>query len=390
MNNNLPILIFEGDRELCYGILWDFSIQLKEALVSAGEEVLFFDPKNDDIREYFGKRFKAVIGFMELFFYNKIPGTDTYVFDQIEGPKFNYWPDHPAFYYKYIDSFPKDYHILTLDRNYVSYINKYYRGATAYFLPPGGKVNTSDIPFSERKYEVSFLGSYVDYRNALNSFNATDEVTRIITNAYLDYMISHPLETTEQAFEHTLSNLGANVTTEQFLGELCKIHRIATMGAARYYKEKVVQTIIDNEISIDVFGESWKEAPFAENRFLNIHPEVSAEKAYEIYGNSKISLNIMTWHKDSITERVLDAMLSGSIMLTDDTPALRESFEDGRDILYFSLDDLQKIPDMIRNNINNETLADFGRQKVLMDHLWRNRARSLLKIIANNRYRDVF
>lgn len=384
MNNSSPILIFEGDREICYGVLWDFSIQLKDALVSAGEEVLLFDARRDDIRDCFGKRYKAVIGFMESFFYNKIPGTDTYVFDQIEGPKFNYWPDHPAFYYRFIDSFPKDYHILTLDRNYVSYINAYYLGTTAFFLPPGGRESSITVPFSERKYEVSFLGSYVDYRSVFNSFNAADEVTRIITNAYLDYMISHPLETTEQAFEDTLSNLGANVTTEQFLGELCKVHRIATMGAARYYKEKVIQTIIENGISMDVFGESWREAPFADSSFLKIHPEVSTEKAHEIYGNSKISLNIMTWHKDSITERVLDAMLAGSIMLTDDTPALRESFEDDRDILYFSLEDLKKIPDIIRNNLNNASLADSGRQKVLADHLWTNRAKSLLEIIEHD------
>ncbi len=383
MNNNYPVLIFKGDKDICYGVLWDFSIQLKDAFISVGEEVLLFDVQKDDIRECFGKSYKAVIGFMESFFYNKIPGTNDYVFDQIQGPKFNYWPDHPSFYYRFMDSFPKDYHILTLDRNYVSYINSFYKNVTAYYLPPGGRETLNSIPFSERKYEVSFLGSYVDYRDVLTSFNANDEVTKTITTSYLDYMVNHPLETTEQAFIHTLSKLGANVTTEQFLEELCKIHRIATMGAARYYKEKVIQTLIDNEISIDVFGDSWKKAPFADSRFLNIHPEVSTENAFEIYGDSRISLNIMTWHKDSVTERVLDAMLAGSIVLTDETPALRESFEEAREILYFSLDNLQNIPDLIRNNKNNESLAQAGRQKALADHLWVNRAKCLLEIIEN-------
>ncbi len=383
MDKSFPILIFKGDKEICYGALWDFSIQLKDALSTIGEEVLFFDPQSDDIRECFGKEYKAIVGFMESFFYNTIPGTDTYVFDQIEGPKFNYWPDHPAFYYRFIGSFPKDYYVLTLDRNYVSYVNSFYQGVTAYFLPPGGRKPSGNIPFLEREYDVSFLGTYVDYRSALRGFNDNDEVTKIISNAYLEYMIKHPMETTEQAFIHVLGNLGANVTTEQFLGELCKVHRIATMGAARYYKEKVIQTIIEKEITVDVFGESWKSAPFAGNKCLRIHPEVGIESANDIYGNSKVSLNIMTWHKDSITERVIDAMISGSIVLTDDTPILREYFEDSKDILYFSLDNIQNIPDMIRDNLNNARLALSGQKKALRDHLWIDRAKRFLEIIEN-------
>ncbi|MBO5622209.1 MAG: hypothetical protein J5959_11335, partial [Butyrivibrio sp.] len=232
--NKKPILIFVGDAEVCYGILRYFSDELKNSLIAIGEEIIYFDPKQDSIRDCFGKQFKAVIGFMESFFYNKLPESDTLIFDLLIGPKFNYWPDHPAFYYKFVNAFPKDYHILTLDRNYVKYINNYYDRATAFFLPPGASLQAEYIPFSRRKYDVSFMGTYVDYRNSLASFNSGDEVTKIISETYLNYMIQNPGVATEDAFADTLKKLGANVTREQFLGELCKTLRIATQGAARY------------------------------------------------------------------------------------------------------------------------------------------------------------
>ena len=384
-----PILIFKGDEELCYGILRFFSVELKKALVSIGENVVFFDPKSDSIRDCFGKEYKAVIGFMETFFYNTLPDSDTRLFDLIVGPKFNYWPDHPAFYYQFLNCFPKDYHILTLDRNYVNYINKYYSNVTAHFLPPGACESSGFIPFEERKYNLSFLGTFVDYREALKSFNTNDDVTRAIGKTYLDYLIRFPGLTTEEAFARTLEYLGADVSTEQFLGVLQSTHRIATMGAARYYKERIIQTIVDAEITIDVFGESWKTSPFKDSQFVRIHEEVPPEKAVDIYRNSKMSLNIMTWHKDSITERVLDSMISGSISLTDVTPALKESFDDDKDIVFFSLESLEELPELIRRNMNNEEIAISGRKKVLDNHLWKNRAKDLMKIIDSiKRNRD--
>lgn len=382
MESQLPILIFKGDTKLCYGILYSFSLQLKEAMVALGEDVIFFDPAKDRITECFGKKFKAVIGFMETFFYNTMPDSDTRIFDLILGPKFNYWPDHPAFYFQYMDKFPKDYYILTLDRNYVKYINTYYKNTKAFFLPPGGIVQNTVPDFEVRKYGISFLGTYVDYRDVLGSFDSGDEVTKIITRTYLDYMIANPNETTEDAFSSVLKILGANVTTSQYLTELCKIHRIATMGAARYYKEKVVETIVNSGIVLDVFGDSWAKSPFAGRDNLRIHPEISAERVSEVYQKSRISLNIMTWHKDAVTERILDAMLSGSIVLTDRTKALAESFEDKKDILYFDPDKPDRIPELIRENADNCELAVNGYKKALSGHTWRNRAEELLKIIG--------
>ena len=120
-----------------------------------------------------------------------------------------------------------------------------------------------------------------------------------------------------------------------------KVHQLADRGVSRLYREEIVKTILDAGYAVDVFGDRWNNSPYAGNPNLKIHKEIAASEVQEIYKNSKISLNIMTWHKDSITERVLDSMAAGSIVLTDTTPALEECFKkypsDNAEILLFSL-----------------------------------------------------
>lgn len=382
MSSELPILIFKGDSSLCYGVLTSFSEQLKDAFIMLGENVIYADPQATPVQDLIGKEYKAVIAFMENIFYSVLDDS-SFVFDSFYGPKFNYWTDYPAFYYRHVQKVPKDYYILTQDRNYVNFINRYYKNVRAFFLPPGGRVAKENIPFSERKYDISFAGSFLNWEDSVKSFNSADETTKIIVDNYLELLVTEPDYTTEEAFRITLDRLGAHLPDDQFVQELSKVHKLADRGAARLFRQEIIQRILDAGITLDVFGDSWKNSPFSDNKNLRIHPEVSSAQVNTIYENSKMSLNIMTWHKDSITERILDAMMAGSIVLSDQTPALRESFTDGEEIALFSLKEIERIPEIILGNLSNEGMAIRGKNKALSNFSWENHAKKLLEIIEN-------
>ncbi|MEE5991256.1 MAG: hypothetical protein V3G41_11305, partial [Lachnospiraceae bacterium] len=61
-----------------------------------GEEVIYLDTNEDFITGYANRDYKAIIAFMDTVFDNYYPGTQTPLFDLYNGPKFNYWPDHPS------------------------------------------------------------------------------------------------------------------------------------------------------------------------------------------------------------------------------------------------------------------------------------------------------
>ncbi|WP_026662604.1 glycosyltransferase [Butyrivibrio proteoclasticus] len=386
MADKLPIIIFKGDESLCYGVLRSYSEQLRDALIELGEDVIYLDPATAVFGDYKGKRFKAVIAFMENFFYTVHPETGELIFDLIEGPKFNYWTDYPGFYYKQMERVPKDFYILTLDRNYVNFINKYYRNTRAFFLPPGGRKADRIIPFSERKYGLSFVGSFLNWEDAIRNFDSADATTKVIVDRYLDYLINEPDTTTEEGFRRVLDEFGARVDDGQFLKELGKVHPLADRGVSRLFRQEIINTILDSGIELDVFGDSWRNAPFSDKANLHIHPYVDSGSVNEIYENSRMSLNIMTWHKDSITERVLDSMMAGAIAVSDQTMALRESFVEGKEILLYSLAGVDRLPNIIKANLDNEKLAQRGQEKAMEDHTWKDRARQLLDIIKNIKY----
>ncbi len=378
-----PILIFKGDPSLCYGIMEAYSRSLRDALVSLGEEVIYLDPQKDEVQPYIDRTYKAVIAFMENLFYMVLDNGD-FIFDHFHGPKFNYWTDHPAFYYRYVQRVPKRYYILTQDRTYVRYIDRYFKNVKAFCLLPGGREPEAKelIPFENREYDVSFVGTFWK-GNVLDSFDTSDETTRIIMERYLEFLVAEPDYTAEDAFEKVLESLGAKLSDDDFAREFEKVHRLASKGAARIYRQRVIEKIVERGITIHVFGDSWREAPFADSKCLIIHDEVPSDKITDIYLNSKISLNIMTWHKDSITERVLDAMMAGSIVLSDRTPALEEAFDNGKEILLFSLRNLEELPGLITGQLEDRTMAEAGRKRAVSSYSWKCCAERLLGLIED-------
>ena len=61
----------------------------------------------------------------------------------------------------------------------------------------------------------------------------------------------------------------------------------------------------------------------------------------------------MTWHKDAITERILNAMLQKAAVLTERNPYMEEHFSDGKDVLLYDLDQLSALPELVRSALSD-------------------------------------
>ena len=94
----------------------------------------------------------------------------TNLHDLIVGPKFNMILDHPVLLKEHIQAGPKDYYLLIHDRNYLAFAKKYFKNIKDCFLfTPGGIIaKCSDAPV-EKKYDISFIGSYYNYRPIISN-----------------------------------------------------------------------------------------------------------------------------------------------------------------------------------------------------------------------------
>lgn len=150
--------------------------------------------------------------------------------------------------------------------------------------------------------------------------------------------------------------------------------------------------IVDAGIPVHIFGGGW-------NKFCCNHPENLilhegyGDTSLQMLADTKISLNIMPWFRGGIQERNIAAMLAGAVSLTDSSTYIEEQFQDGEDLVLYSLKQMDQIPAIIRSILKDEekaaAIAEAGYQKALQQHTWQHRVGEMLQIIKTELSRAI-
>lgn len=385
-----PILIYKG-ADICYNILNVFAQQFGEALTSLGEEVIYYDVEKEGLSglaNFVGKDFKAIVGFQTYAYDPFLASRQQFLHDLVTGPKFNFQFDHPIWMRAHYEKVPKDLYVLTHDRNYVAFIRTYYPEVRdALLLPPGGicKEVAADI---RKTGDLIFLGTYRNYREYFPVIRNSPREIRFLANAYLLEMKRSPNETAEEALRIALERRGIKRSGEDFL-QLMDALKPMIYCMMSYYRERVIRLILDAGIGVAVYGDSWKSSPFRDDEKLLIRPEVSPEESLTELSRSKLSLNVMAWHKDGYTERIANSMLCRSVVITDRSTRLEERFSDGEELVLFDLTKLPELPEKIRALLSDEKLRETMAEKAYRiastEDTWRQRAEEFLQIVEERK-----
>ncbi|MCM1089561.1 MAG: glycosyltransferase [Butyrivibrio sp.] len=364
-----PFLIFRGD-DTCYGVMRDFADTLGEELRRLGQAVIMAEPDKIDYDYLQTHVCKGIIGFQAVALGNDF-------FKSLHGPKLQFWVDNPVFYKKWFERLGRDCYILCHDSNYLEYIREYYHLENLIQMPPAGHAPT-DSPdegiFWERPYDIVFVGSYL---------LDLEELSGGFQRDYYEYMLKHPWLDYGQGLRTLLSERDITMEAQEFMDCLESLKPVC-QKIFRYYRKKVIDTILEAGYEIHVYGDSWDmyDSPYAHR--LVRHSEVTVEESLAEWRKAKIGLNVMSWHKGGMTERVANIMLSGALCLSEETQYLKEHFVDGEEIVCYRLDRLEELPRMISELLESERSAEIARggyEAALREHTWEQRARQLLELV---------
>lgn len=395
-----PILIYK-ESPVCYNVLNHFADQLGNAFIQLGETVEYYnamEQKEAGLAAYAGREYKAVIGFQSYLFDIYLPKAGVYLHDLIKGPKINFQFDHPIWMKQHYVRMPQNCYIATHDRNYAAFIEKYYPRINGTIIAtPGGckrklsgeaaaleeKVVEIDRIWEQKKYGITFVGTYANYRNYLPIIRGSEKMVKQIAAHFLFYMKLHPDITAESALEASLMADGIRLSQEDFLEVLDGVKPMIYCVMS-YYREKVVEAILAEGIELEVYGDSWRHSPFSNHPGLHIHPEVTVEESLMVMEESRISLNVMAWHKDGFTERIANSMLNNSVVLTDKSTFLQENFTDGEDILLYDLLHLDRMTKTIKRYLDEpgnalKEIAAKAYDKAEEKYTWKQTAEELLR-----------
>lgn len=386
-----PILVYYG-ATYCYNIMNTMLGQFAQALRMCGERVWIYEESAENlsgIGKYVDRRFKAIIGIQSYLFQIYMKEAGGYLHDRIFGPKFNMILDHPVWLLEQLSDVPEDYYVLTHDVNYCNFIKQYYpRVKGSYLFPPGGmqlqQTQLKKRGYETRTYGIVFVGTYGDYRKKCGVIRQCIPRVRFLANRFLLMMRKMPWLTAEAAFEKTLRYYGIPAAGQDFF-QIFYEFRAVIQCVMYYYREKVIKTLLDAGLSVDVWGDSWGNAPFAEDPNLKIHQEVTPEESLKIFEDARVSLNIMAWHKGGFTERMASSMLSGAVLLTDETTYNDGELENGRQCVMFSLSHLENLPQIAKKLLEDKAwsgrIAQNGYEYARKKHTWEKRAKQFLEIL---------
>lgn len=375
------LIVFKG----IYDTLDVFVDHLVKGFEQLGYEVFIFDVRNMDenimgMTQFVNERLIAVITFNNLGinlelkdignFWNKL---GIHVIDILV--------DHPAHYHDMLISAPEKTVVLCIDENHAEYIKRFYPNIlVADFMAHGGtQVETELIPWNERSIDVLYAGSLSSKQMTPQIFNIGRynnlQVNRI-WNGTLERIINDSGLTTERAIEEELLSEGIKLNDNE-LRELISDFVGLDYCVVSYYREKVLKTLVEAGINITIYGGGWEKCEWITAPNCHLMSRIPAKDILLKMYDSKIVLNIMTWFKRGSHERIINGMLAGAVVVSDESTYLSDSFENGKELYTFSLNDIDKLPIKIKSILSDSssaTVASNGRNRALQSERWENRA----------------
>lgn len=391
------ILFSKGVETLQY-----FSIQLQQAFEKMGYDTFLFpleeNPNHIKRLEQFaedGNTIMLTFNFhgisQETMFYNK---SGQLFWEVHHIPCINIVVDHPFYYFRELEHPPKDYYQICIDRFHEQYMKQFYPEITTLgFLPLAGTSIQFPKPIEERSIDIIFTGNY----SPLQTFER--HVTRLGTeyeNFYrsiIQDLTMHTDRTMEEVFiEHMESEMGKLSIYElrEGMSNLIFIDLIVRF----FFRGQLIQTLLEYGLTVHVFGKGWEQLEGNFSKNLVIGGLINSRQCLEQISNAKLSLNCMPWFKDGAHDRIFNSMLNGAVCITDTSIYLQEQFTDDTQLCFYSLSELNTLPDkiqfLLQNPIQMQQIADCGYQKASFFHTWEYRAKQLVELIPflNESYGD--
>lgn len=379
------IVMFEGGVET----LAFFSHQMAEQFKQMGYAVFFYDLQNE---EHSAKKLRKFIRVGETvlvtFNFQGLEKEDGvykngvgYIWDTYKVPCYNIAADHPYFYHEQLADLPRSYHHISVDREQERYFKRFYpEFKHEGFLPLAG-TELGQEQMCGKCYDVIFTGNYTKLSFFEPYINWINDEYAAFYRGIIDELISWPYQTVEQvALKHCEREMGKE-PDEQLRIALSKMIFI-DLYVRNYWRGKVVRTLVNAGITVDVVGKGWNELEGVEcPQKLRIHPQTDSFCCLKMIQQSKISMNIMPWFKDGAHDRVFNSILNGAVCVSDRSKYLCEELKDEEGICYFDLEHVDMLPDKMKDLLQNENemqdIVARGREKVLDMHTWAKRATTI-------------
>ncbi len=375
-------LFMPPDNKSRYHVLEHFTLKLGEALKREGVNCRFLKAEKSNPKPFLEALFNDPPD-CTLSFNGLLPDSQGEFFcDRMKLPHVACLIDSPTQYLLLASS---PYTIITCPDRFASEFFKGLQFENALFMPHAVEKELSGPEnIASRSYDVTMLSSCIDYEaiESLWHIKYPKDVCNAMREA-VEITLSDQKTSAIQAFVQTMDrHMSASRISPGILNYPEIIDQIETYAKGRERVE-LIRSI--HNAQVHLFGmplNLWKKY-LGDKPNVKFHEPVSFEKAIDIMKESKIVLNSCAWLKDGTHERILAALACRSLVLTSKNIYMGEHFQDGESIAFYQMNQWDGVNDQINEYLAHpsriQQIANKGREIVMRDHTWDQRAKTLLK-----------
>jgi len=280
-------------------------------------------------------------------------------------------------------SLTKSPHIILTcdDKSSVDLLNKLGFSRT-FFLPHAVERELSFNPTTSRHYDVVLMATFIDIKHRQKGWKKN--FPRSVYQAMSEAVEAGLSDTPTSFIEVLWQRLSTHAPEFLLNATLYEEVELYIKGQERIDLVKAM-----TDASVHIFGndpQAWQKC-FSKQRHVIIHPAVNFEEALDVMRHAKIILNCSLKNKQGAHERIFSGAACGAAIVTHDNLFLRETFVDGKEIVFYQRKNFAAMNETIRELLADEqkrlTLAEAGRAKVMQHHTWDCRVQ---EILAQNRF----
>lgn len=317
--------------------------------------------------------------------------------ENYELPCLNVMVDHPLYYHsKLVNPLPR-MKVFCVDREHVTYMKRFYPEVEAAFLPLAGNVTLPEflalaerqkerlLPYESRPYDLVFTGNYTPVEHIYREIETLERDYQQFYGEIIEDLIAHPTVSIDTMLEQHIHRELGEVPDSELRAAIAGMVFI-DICIRSYFRGEIIKILAENGVKVQVFGANWEKLSCKNpENVVSSGREVDSVSCAKAIGNAKISLNIMPWFKDGAHDRVFTAMLQKTVALTDDSRYLRETCAEGKELVFFSLEEREELPELVRGLLANPgkamEIAENGCKKAVGCYTWRQRGEILTKEI---------
>ena len=319
-------------------------------------------------------------------------GTGTNLWDSLGIPFINWIVDHPLEHYSDLSCTSKNYNVICVDQNHREFVNRYFPDVkSAFFLPLGGLGDVSAAAegydsFSEREFDVVLTAGLMDPEEIKRNFFGMPRDFREIVLGWTDYMEQNITLSPEEALKRVLKEKYGNLeVSDELYFNLAKIGNQTVFYIRTWIRKKIVKNLLDSGLTFHIFGSGWNELNSqSPNSRAILHGDIPIDETVSLMKSTKLAINIMPMFKAGTHDRIATAQINGAAVLTDTNDYIDQLYDED-EILKYSLDDIESLPDRIRSILDDKErlykVAVAGQKKAKETLSWNSTGEQLYEIL---------